>query len=108
MSVFFAFFHLKLTKQDVDEVGVGRVLLQLVGDGVVDAGGLLHHLAPLLVAATVGEDGDAATTQAGELLCGETAAAASCKPELVWMSAGHDEGGLLALDDADRGLTAQG
>ena len=76
MSVFFIISHLRLAEQDVDEIGVGRVLFQLLGDGVMDAGGLLHHRAPLLVAAAVGKDGDAATAQAGELLCGEAAAAA--------------------------------
>jgi len=97
---------LHVVRQHVDQVGVGRVGFQAVGDGVVDAGGGGHHVVPLLVAAAVGEERHATAPQRSHLLGRQSAAAAGGEPQLVGMEGGHDEGGLLALDEADVGLAA--
>ena len=104
MSVFFIIFHLRLAEQDVDEVSVGRVLFQLLGDGVMDAGGLLHHRAPLLVAAAVGKDRDATPCETADTLRRESTAAAGGKPKVFGLTGSHDECRLLALHYAYMGI----
>ena len=92
---------LRRLKEQVCEVGVGGVLFHLVGDGVLQAFGLLHHVIPFLIASAVREDGETATAQAFQLLDVEPTAATGGQPKHLRVTGGHDECCLLALNETD-------
>ena len=92
---------LSLTQHEVGQIGVGPVALQAWRQVVEDAGGELHLMAPLLVAATVGEQGDATASQTVQTLCRQSAAARRGQPKEFRTGGSHDEGGLLAFHQAD-------
>ena len=100
--IFFAL--LRRLQEQVGEIGIGGILLQPVGDVVLQSGGPLHHLLPLLQAAAVGEEGEATVSQALYLLSIESAATCSSKPKHLGVTGSQDKCRLLALHDADVGL----
>lgn len=90
-----------LAQQEVGQIGVGCILLEPGGYVVVDAGGLAHLPAPLVVAAAVGKQGDTTASQAFQPFYGQSATARRGHPQVLRTVGGHDECRLLALDDAD-------
>ena len=71
---------LRRRQEEVCQVGVGGVLFQMVGDGALEALCSCHYLLPLLQAAVVGEEGEAAPPQTFHFLGIQSAAATGGQP----------------------------
>lgn len=92
----------QIVEDDIENVGVGWVLLHPIHDGDARYAAPFDLLEPFHVLATIGIDDDATAFELLDIVDTQILTASRGEPYEIGTEHGHDDCRLLALDDADR------